>query len=72
VESTAAASSNPTLSARRLLKEFLVKSLEFEATLDSEANLKVPDDLAAQIQTGQPVRVILACRRTPKRRIGAA
>jgi len=36
-----------------------VKSLEFEATLDSEANLKVPDDLAAQIQTGQPVRVIL-------------
>jgi hypothetical protein len=36
-----------------------MKSLEFEATLDSEAKLKVPDDLASQIQTGQPVRVIL-------------
>ena len=36
-----------------------MKSLEFEAKLDADANLKVPDDLAAQIQTGQPVRVIL-------------
>jgi hypothetical protein len=36
-----------------------VKSLEFEAKLDADANLKVPDDLAAQIQTGQPIRVIL-------------
>jgi hypothetical protein len=36
-----------------------VKSLEFEAKLDSGANLKVPDDLAAQIRTDQTVRVIL-------------
>jgi hypothetical protein len=34
-----------------------MKSLEFEAKLDSEANLKVPDELAVQIQTGQPVHV---------------
>ena len=34
-------------------------SLEFEAHLDSDANLKVPNDLAAQIQIGQPVRLIL-------------
>lgn len=36
-----------------------MKSLEFEAKLDSEANLKVPDDLAMQIRKDQPVHVIL-------------
>ncbi len=36
-----------------------MKSLEFEAKLDSQANLKVPDDLAVQIRTDQPVHVIL-------------
>jgi hypothetical protein len=36
-----------------------VRSLEFEAKLDSGATLKVPDDFAAQIGTDQPVRVIL-------------
>jgi len=43
-----------------------VKSLEFEAKLDSAANLKVPDDVAAQIQTDQPVRVILVLPESPE------
>jgi hypothetical protein len=36
-----------------------VKALEFEATLGMDANLRVPEDLAAQIPKEGPVRVIV-------------
>ncbi|MEK7403764.1 MAG: hypothetical protein AAB225_01525 [Acidobacteriota bacterium] len=36
-----------------------MKALEFEAKLGTDANLKVPDDLAAQIPKEAPVRVIV-------------
>jgi hypothetical protein len=36
-----------------------VKALEFETKLGTDANLKVPDDLAAQIPKEEPVRVIV-------------
>ena len=36
-----------------------MRSVEFEAKLDPGANLKVPDEFAAQIGTDQPHHVIL-------------
>ncbi len=36
-----------------------MKALEFEATLGTDANFRVPDDLAAQIPKQEPVRVIV-------------
>ena len=36
-----------------------VKALEFEAKLGADANLRVPEDLAAQIPAEEAVRVIV-------------
>ena len=36
-----------------------MKALEFEATLSTDANLRVPEELAAQIPKEAPVRVIV-------------
>jgi hypothetical protein len=36
-----------------------MKSLEFEATLDTNSNLHVPEAVAAQIPKEEPVRVIV-------------
>ena len=37
-------------------QEAWMKSVEFEAKLDSDANLKVPDELVAQLPTDQLLR----------------
>jgi hypothetical protein len=39
--------------------EVHVKALEFEAKLGADANLRVPDDIASQIPTESPLRVIV-------------
>ena len=36
-----------------------MKSIEFDAKLDAEANIKIPEDVVAQIRTDQPIHVIL-------------
>lgn len=36
-----------------------MKALEFETKPDADLNLKVPDELAAQIPKEEPVRVIV-------------
>jgi hypothetical protein len=36
-----------------------MKTLEFNATLDTESNLRVPTELAAQIPAREPVRLIV-------------
>ncbi len=36
-----------------------MKTLEFNATLDTQSNLRVPEELAAQIPASESVRVIV-------------